>query len=147
MHVAKDALVFVIVLGIAIFASGVGIYYFYSRKHQTQAAALKNNQHSYDVESQATMSPKQEPKPMLWRSQSDGGPRTEQPSATCVSLPRSHSAGAMVGLARPPLAYVARWPRPAKRPRPVLPLAPAKSEDGHPLESKVARKSRFIEHL
>ncbi|TLD19717.1 hypothetical protein PspLS_09642 [Pyricularia sp. CBS 133598] len=147
MAIAKDALAFVIVLSITIVASGVTIYYCQSRKHQKQAAALKNNQHSYDVENQAIMSPKRKPQTTLWRSKSDAGPRSEQPSANRVALPRSQSDGAMVGLVKPVLAYVPRWSRPARRPRSVLPLAPAKAEEGYTLEEKAARNSRFIEHL
>ncbi|KAL5882779.1 hypothetical protein ACKVWC_001784 [Pyricularia oryzae] len=115
MAVAKDALAIVIVLGVTIFASGVAIYYYQSRRHQKRATALKNSHRTYDVENQAMISLKREPQATMWRCKSDAGPRAKQPSANRAALPRSQSAGATVGLARPALAHLPRWSRPARR--------------------------------
>ncbi|KAI6351920.1 hypothetical protein MCOR25_009663 [Pyricularia grisea] len=150
MAVSKDSLAFVIILAIIIAATGVAIFYCQSRKYQKRAAALNNNRHIYDVEmiqNQVVMSPERKPQTTLWRCKSDAGPQAKQSFVNRASLPRSHSAGAMAGLARPSMAFVPRWSRPARRLRLVVPLALAKAEEGYSLEKKAARKSRFIEHL
>lgn len=67
------------------------------------------------TQNQAMISLKREPQATMWRCKSDAGPRAKQPSENRAALPRSQSAGATVGLARPALAHLPRWSRPARR--------------------------------